>query len=341
MKSLKRILSVVIASALIGAAFTGCGNSKPQSANANNDKGSGEKVYNIGIMQFAENPSLDNCRNGFIEGLKQEGFVEGKNVKFDFKNSQADTNVSNQIATGFVSKNVDMICAIATPSAQSAYNAAEPKKIPVVYSGVSDPVTAQLTMEGGKPGKTVTGTSDALPIEKQFQMIRKLMPNAKKIGIMYTTSEANSISQIEKFKEEAPKHGFEIVESGISSQADIPMAADSLVTKVDCINNLTDNTVVQSLAVLLDKANKKGIPVFGSEEEQVKNGCAASEGINYFELGIKTGKMAAKVLKGTDIKTIPYEKVTESKTFANKEVLEKLNIAVPSELEGKLEFISK
>ena len=144
----------------------------------------------------------------------------------------------------------------------------------------------------------ITGTSDKLPVEQQLKMIREILPDAKTIGIMYTTSEVNSESAIAEYKELAPNYDFEIVDSGISSSADIPLAADTLIGKVDCITNLTDNTVVASLPVILSKASAKNIPVFGSEIEQVKIGCLAAMGLDYVELGKQTGEMAAKVLKG-------------------------------------------
>ncbi|MDO5425350.1 MAG: ABC transporter substrate-binding protein [Eubacteriales bacterium] len=257
-----------------------------------------EETYSIGISQFAEHGSLDNCREGFLEGLKEAGIEEGVNLEVDFQNAQADTGTASQISDSFISKKVDLICAIATPTAMSAYNSAMASQTPVIYTAVSDPVAAGLADEDGTPVGEITGTSDKLPVEEQLAMIRALMPDATKIGILYTTSEANSVSTIEEYKEKAGDYGFEIVETGINTIADVEMAAKDMVTKVDCINNLTDNTVVSALQTVLAAANDAGIPVFGSEVEQVKNGCMASMGIDYVELGKQTGAMAAKVLKG-------------------------------------------
>lgn len=191
-----------------------------------------------------------------------------------------------------------MICAIATPCASSAYNSCMNTDIPVVYTAVSDPVSAGLANEDGTSIGNITGSSDILPVEEQLKMIREMMPEAKKIGILYTTSEANSCSTIEQYKSLAGDYGFEIVDTGINTSADIEIAATDLVSKVDCLCNLTDNTVVNALQTVLDKANNAGIPVFGSEIEQVKSGCVASMGIDYFQLGVETGAMAAKILKG-------------------------------------------
>ena len=304
--------------------MVGCGSKKDDSAS---------KTYNLGIIQFAEHGSLDNCRKGFLKGLESEGIKEGKNLKITYKNSQADTATDNQIASNFASKKLDMICAIATPSAQSAYNAAMKADIPVIYTAVTDPVAAELADKDGKPVGEVTGTSDKLPVEEQLKMIREMLPDAKKIGIMYTTSEANSVSAIEEYKSLVKKYDFELVEKGITTTADVSLAADDLLSKVDCITNLTDNTVVASLPTILDKANEKKIPVFGSEIEQVKIGCLAAEGIDYIALGKQTGKMTAKVLKGeAKASEQNFETITEPGFYVNNKVAENLGITVPDDL---------
>lgn len=291
--------------------------------------------YTIGIGQFAVHGSLDNCREGFLQGLAEEGIVEGQNLTIIYENANADGGTSSQIMDKFASNKVDMICAIATPMAQSAYGVGKKNNIPVIYTAVTDPVAAELAGADGKPVGEITGTSDKLPVTEQLQMIRKVLPEAKKIGIMYSTSEVNSLSTIEEYKAAAPEFGFEIVESGVSSTADIPLAVDQLVQKVDCINNLTDNTIVSSLQVILDAANKKKIPVFGSEVEQVKVGCLASEGLEYIELGKQTGRMAAKVLKGqAKASELNFEIIEGASFYGNNEVAKNLGITFPEELTG-------
>ncbi|MGM9938086.1 MAG: ABC transporter substrate-binding protein, partial [Candidatus Ornithomonoglobus sp.] len=183
----------------------------------------------------------------------------------------------------------------------------------------------------------ITGVSDKLPVEAQLELIREMLPDAKTIGILYTTSEANSVSTIEDYKAAAPDYGFEIVEKGITNAAEIPQAADLLVTQVDCISNMTDNTVVDNLPVVLEKATAAGIPVFGSEEEQVGNGCVASAGIDYVELGKKAGVMAARVLKGEDITTIPFETMTESKITINPDAAATVNLEIPQSITDRAE----
>lgn len=295
----KKILAVLLTAVCTMGMVAGCGGNTSDNGTAGTQAAaaSGDS-YKIGISQFAEHGSLDNCREGFLEGLKEAGIEEGKNLTIEYQNAQTDTGTASTIADSFVSGKVDMICAIATPCASSAYNSCLNTDIPVVYTAVSDPVSAGLANEDGTSIGNITGSSDILPVEEQLKMIREMMPEAKKIGILYTTSEANSCSTIEQYKSLAGDYGFEIVDTGINTSADIEIAATDLVSKVDCLCNLTDNTVVNALQTVLDKANNAGIPVFGSEIEQVKSGCVASMGIDYFQLGVETGAMAAKILKG-------------------------------------------
>lgn len=328
----KKVLAVVLGMSMVVAMMTGCGASKETSDNAN----SAEKTYTIEISQFAEHGSLDNCREGFIEGLKEEGLEEGKNLKIVTNNADADTGTAAQIADQFVADKVDMICAIATPSAQAAYNAAMETDIPVVYTAVTNPVAAELANDDKSPVGNVTGTSDELPVEAQLKMIREILPDAKTIGILYTTSEANSVYSIEQYEKLADKYGFKIEKTGITNTSEIQLAASDLLGKVDCLTNLTDNTVVSALPTVLGLANEKGIPAFGSEIEQVKLGCLAAEGIEYTQLGKDTGKMAAKILKGeASASEMDYELITESSLYVNEKVAENLGITVPDTMKER------
>lgn len=322
----KRVLAVVLGMSMMVALMTGCGAKNESSESAD----SGEKTYTIGINQFAEHGSLDNCREGFIEGLKEEGLEEGKNLKIVVNNADADPGTAAQISDGFVTDKVDLICAIATPSAQASFNAAMETEIPVIYTAVTNPIAAELATEDKTPVGNVTGTSDELPVEAQLKMIREILPDAKTIGILYTTSEANSVYSIEQYEKLAEDYGFTIEKAGITNTSEIQLAATDLIGKVDCLTNLTDNTVVSALPTILGLANEKGIPVFGSEIEQVKIGCLAAEGIEYVQLGKDTGKMAAKVLKGeAKASELKYELITESSLYVNEKVAENLKIEVP------------
>ena len=262
-----------------------------------------DKVPVIGISQYGEHASLDNCREGFLLGLKEAGLTEGEDYTIDYQNASFDNATATQIANNFSSKNV----------------------------AITDPGEAGLTTGN------ITGVSDKLPVDPQLELIRKLQPDAKTIGIIYTTSEPNSVSAIAEYKEKAGNYGFTIEAIGVADQASVTQAADTLINKkVDCITNLTDNNVVGVLPSILEKTNAAGIPVYGSEIEQVKKGCVASAGIDYVELGKMAGKLAAQILKGeAKASDLPYETVTEYSTYINSDAASAMGITVPSDVAAK------
>lgn len=327
----KKFLSAVGVVCTAALLFTGCGAKQISETGAEKN----DKVYKIGVTQYADHPSLDNCREGFIQGLANEGFKEGENIEIETVNAQAEMSKATQIAQTFASAGKDLICGIATPSAQALYASCAEKNIPVIFNAISDPIAAKLAKSETEALPGITGISDKLPVEDQLKLIREILPDAKKIGIIYTTGEANSVSTIEEYKKLAPTYGFEIVDKGITKQAEIPQVMDVILTQVDCISNLTDNTVVAALGVVLEKANAAKIPVFGSEEEQVKNGCVASAGLDYVKLGVQAGEMAAKVLKGTKIDTIPFETLKETKYTFNEDAAKALGITISAETLAK------
>ena len=310
---MKKIISVLI---IIAFAFTftaGCSKSETSV---------------IGISQYGEHASLDNCREGFIQGLIDYGLVEDEDFKIDYQNAGFDDNIATQIAQRFSANNVAMMCAIATPSATACFAAAEDKDIPVIFTAITDPIEAKLDKGN------VTGTSDRLPVDAQLEMIRKLQPQAETIGILYTTSEPNSVSAITEYQDKAPNYGFSIEAIGVMQQSEVTLAADNLIGKgVDCFSNLTDNNVVGVLPAILEKTDQAGIPVYGSEVEQVRLGCVASAGIDYFLLGQQTGIMAAKILKGeSTAEDMPYESITDFSYYINTQALLRMEIVVPDDL---------
>jgi len=285
----------------------------------------------VGILQYAPHPSLDNCYRGIVQGLADSGYVDGENITIDYQNGGGENETNQLIASNFVTGGYDIIIAIATPSAMSAYSAAREAGIPVVFSAVSDPLGAGLVQTLDAPNTGATGTSDSLNLEGQMQMIHAFLPEAKSIGILYTTSEPNSISHLAAFTELANTYGFAIEAVGITDSSEVAAGAATLVAKsVDCVNNFTDNNVVNNLGVLLNATDAAGIPVFGSEEEQVRNGCVASETLDYIALGVTTGKMAAQILGGTDVNTLAVNVVVDSAPVYSAENCEKFGITVPA-----------
>ena len=225
---MRKSMAILLTAAMSASLLAGCGSSSQSSSSAPAEKTTADSSssskenadaapeegadasYTIGIGQFAEHGSLDNCREGFIQGLAEAGIEEGTNLTILYSNAQADGGTASQIANTFAGKDVDLMCGIATPMAQAQYSLAMKTDIPVIFTAVTDPVAAELANADGTPVGEITGTSDKLPIEQQLQMIREILPDAKNIGIMYTTSEVNSESAIAEYKELAPKYGFEI-----------------------------------------------------------------------------------------------------------------------------------
>lgn len=314
---MKKFMAMTMAMVLAAMTLTGCGGG----SSADGD------VPVIGISQYGQHSSLDNCREGFLLGLEEAGLVEGVDYEIDYQNAGFDDNVATQIAQNFSANNVDLMCAIATNTATACYAAAEDKNIPVIFTAITDPVKAKL--DSGN----ITGTSDKLPIEAQLQLIREMQPDAKTIGILYTTSEPNSVSAVEEYQAKAADFGFKIEALGVMQQAEVVQAADTLISKgVDCMTNLTDNNVVGVLDSVLEKTNDAGIPVYGSEIEQVKKGCVASAGIEYVALGKQTGLMAAKILKGeATAEEMPYETVTDFEIYVNPGAMQALGLNVTVE----------
>lgn len=328
MKKFTKAFALMMSVLLIACAFAACTGNGTEDESKNGAANSGD-VRKVGIIQYAPHSSLDNCFKGLIQGLEEAGYRDGEKVEIDFQNANGEDQMATQIAGNMAARKYDLIIGIATPAATAAYSAARGANIPTVFCAVSDPIAAKLVESLDNPGNNTTGTSDLLNLEAQMQMIRALQPDAKKIGILYTTSEANSVSHLKQFRELAPKYGFEIVDMGVQSAADIPQAAATLAAKVDCINNFTDNNVVNNLGVVLAKANEAGIPVYGSEIEQVEKGCLASESLDYIALGKETGKLAGQVLDGADAGSIAVSRVKDSAPVYNSDVLAKFKLTLP------------
>ena len=272
-------------------------------------------------------PSLDNCYNGIISALENSGIEYTVDYQTG-SSSSADADCTN-FAKNMVAANYDMIIAIATPAAKAAFAATDDTEIPVIFCAVSDPIAAGLVESMEAPGYICTGTSDVLDLEAQVAIIKAMQPDVKSIGILYTSSEDNSITNLKNFKSVCDKENIEVVATAVQGASDIPSAAEELASKVDCINNFTDNNVVNNLSVVLSAADKYGIPVYGSEEEQVVNGCLASVSIDYVALGKVTGEMAVEVLNGADASAMPVKTITEATPIINSSVLKKLDLSIP------------
>jgi putative ABC transport system substrate-binding protein len=329
-KKISRLFAFLLSASILA----GCANSKASTAS----NSSSNKQIKIGISQIVEHPALDSAKNGFIDALKEKGYEDGKNIKIDFQNAQGEQANAQTIAKKFVSDKVDMILAIATPSAQAAYNAT--KDIPVLITAVTDPVQAGLAKSLEKSQTNVTGTSDNVPIETQFDLLKKLVPNAKKVGIIYNTSESNSEIQVNSAKKAAPGAGLEIVPMGITNVNDIPQSLSSLVGKIDVLYVPTDNMVVSSMPIIADQCFKNNIPIIGSEKGQVTQGALATTGIDYYKLGKQTGLVAVDVINGKKPTDIAITTLSDMQLVVNTDAAKKLNITIPKDIEAKAEKVT-
>lgn len=318
MKKITKVIAIVLTFALCCVFFAGCGETKPTEPN-------GE--YKIGIIQYVSHPSLDNCYNGVMEALKT---VDGVTVDRQVGSDASPDSDCETFAKTFVANKYNMIVAIATPAAMSAFAAVEGTDIPVIFCAVSDPVKAELVKSNEEPGYNCTGTSDVLDLSAQLDLIQSMQPDVKSVGILYTTSEANSISNLEVFKGIAAQRNIKVDAVGIQNDADIPAAAGALAARVDCINNFTDNKVVNNLQIVLDAANTNKIPVYGSEIEQVKNGCLAAVSIDYVALGKVTGNMALDIKNGGDASKMAVKTISDATPVVNTDVLAALSMEMPA-----------
>ncbi|KGJ51515.1 ABC transporter substrate-binding protein [[Clostridium] innocuum] len=316
--------------------LAGCGNSGDSDKEKTDD---GKKTYKIGIIQQMEHPALDSAREGL------EKYLKGKSdAKFEItvKNAQGDNGTADTIAKQFVSDDVDLIYSIATNASQAAVNATGGTDIPVVFNAVTDGVEAKLVTSNEKPGGNVTGVSDAAPLEKQLEMIREFLPEAKKIGMIYNIGEVNGKLQVKQVEKLASKYNFEIVKKGVSATTEIATAAEQLAGDVDCIYNITDNMVVSATASITDKANAKNIPVFAAEDGQMKAGLLASDSISYEKLGEQAGSVAYDILvNGKKAGDIPVETAKDTTLYINKKVAEQLGIKIPDSLAERATFVEE
>ncbi len=315
---LKRVIVCMLLVAMVTASLTGCGT---------------KKVFKIGVNQYVTHAALDASYQGFVDALKEAGYEDGKNIKIDYQNANADQPTASTIATKLVNDNSDLILAIATPSAQASATAT--KEIPILITAVTDPVSAKLVASNEAPGGNVSGTSDLNPVEDQIDLLIKLVPEAKHIAILYCSSESNSTVQVEMATAAAEAVGLTVEEASVSNSNEIQQVVQSLVGKVEAIYAPTDNVIAAGMTTVAQVANDNAIPVICGESGMVDNGGLATYGIDYYKLGVLTGKQAVKIIKGeAKIADMPIEYLpVESLELAiNEEVAEKLGITIPEDL---------
>lgn len=326
---MKKLLALLLTLAL-SVSMTAC-----SSAPASSEGGEPEtEVLSIGVLQQMEHSSLDDARLGFIDALKDNGYVEGENLEIDYQNAQGDPSNLSTMSERFVNNNVDMVLAVATGAAQSI--ASKTTDIPVLFTAVTDPVDAGLVDSNEVPGGNITGTNDMSPIEAQVDLITELYPETETIGIVYCSSEDNSIIQAAQVKAYIESIGLKWVEGTVTNSNDVQQVTQSIVEKCDAVYIPTDNAYASAMAVVAGVVEKSKTPVVAGAIDMVADGGLMTLGLNYYNLGYQTGEMAVRVLNGEDISTMPVESLVKYDYYFNAEMVEALGLEVP---EKYLEYV--
>lgn len=284
----------------------------------------------VAITQIVEHPALDAAHEGIKDELAERGYRDGENLKLMHESAQGNSAIASQIARKFVGESPDVIVAIATPSAQTVASAA--RNIPVVFSAVTDPVSAKLVKSWDKPGANITGVSDMLPIDKHLDMIQRVMPDAKRIGTVYNPGEANAAALVELLEERLAARDMELVKGAATKTSEVLGAARSLVGKVDAIYLTTDNTVISAAEAVISVGERSDIPVFAADTATVERGAVAAMGFNYYKHGRQTGAMVARILEGAGTADMPVEVMEELDLYVNPAAAERMGITLPDDV---------
>ncbi|WP_407922276.1 ABC transporter substrate binding protein [Anaerosporomusa subterranea] len=327
----KKMIALAIGAVLAVGVIAGCGGEKKE---AGAEK---SKVYQIGVLQMVQHGALDDSNKGFVDGLASRGYKNGENIKIDQQNAQGDQANLKTISQRFVNNKVDLIFAIATPAAQIVAN--ETKTIPIVGAAIVDYKTAKLVQSNEKPGGNVTGTTNHNPPKRQIDLALKLVPKAKTVGALYTSSEVNSQIQVKAMKEYAAEKGLTVIEATVSNVNDIQQAVQSLLGKVDFIYCPTDNNIVSAMSNIAKITVPAKMPVFIGDEAPIKTGGAtAGISVNFYKLGFQAGEMAADILSGKSKPAdMPIGSQEDVKVIINQEASKAIGLVIPEELRKAVE----
>ncbi|MBW8283694.1 MAG: ABC transporter substrate-binding protein [Rhizobium sp.] len=287
----------------------------------------------VAVTAIVEHPALDAARDGVKEALAEAGYKEGENLKFVYESAQGNPGTAAQIARQFVGDAPTVIVPISTPSAQAVVSAT--RDIPVVFTAVSDPLGAELIKDLQKPGGNVTGLSDMSPVADHVALIKEITPNAKSIGFIYNTAEANSVSTLAALKAEAEKAGLTIVESVATKSSEVQGAARALVGRADVIYVPTDNTIVSAFEAAVGVAEEAKIPLYAGDTDSVNRGALAALGFNYFDVGKQTGEIVVRVLKGEKPGDIPVRVAAGTDLVINKKAAAKMGVTFPESITSR------
>ncbi len=312
----KKKLALILSGILVVTGLVSCGKAKDS-----NGTEEAKNIYTIGINQLVQHDALDASREGFLEGLKEKGFEEGKNLKVDYQNAQGDISIAKTISDQFVTSKVDMIFSIATSSLQASYNAT--KDIPIVFTAVTDPIEAGVAKSFESSGTNVTGTSDMVSMEEQLDLLTNLVKDIKTLGV------------VQELKKEASKRGINIKEISVTTVNEVNQNLNAAIGSIDALYAPTDNTVASAYDLVGNICVSKNIPMLCGEEAGVSKGGLCSIGIDYFKLGKEAGYKAAEILNGTKPSDIEITTLSDMSITINTDVAEKLNIEIPEDINAK------
>ena len=297
------------------------------------------KEVKVGVLQLLSHPALDQIYKGLEDGLKKEGYEVGKNLKIDLQNAQGDQSNLASMGQKLVTDNNDILVGITTPATLSLSNATKDK--PIIMGGITYPVEAGLIKTEDKPGNNITGVSDRTPIKQQLEIMKKVLPNMKKVGILYTASEDNSVKQAQEAEKLAKELGLEVKVSTVANTNDIQQVTESLASQTDAIFVPIDNTIASAMATVVKVTDAKKIPVFPSADTMVADGGLLGLGVDQYQIGVETAKVVAKVLKGADTKDMPIVLANEGVIYLNEAKAKQLGIEIPKEIKDKAKVVDK
>lgn len=325
-KKLMGILATILVALGLGIFFT---SQNEKSTEQTEEK----KTVKVGVLQFVTHASLDEIYKGIKEGLKEGGYEEDVNLEIDFMNAEGDQSQVQTMSNQLVSNGNELLIGIATPAAQGLANATT--ELPIIMGAVTDPVGANLVADLENPGGNITGVSDQTPVADAVELIKEITPDANTIGIIYSSNEDNSKIQVEEFTAAAEKAGYTVEEFAVPSTNEIAATVEVMTSKVDVIFTPVDNTIASAFSTVVAGANKSKTPIFTSVEDMVEGGGIASVTVNQFDLGVATGKMAAKVLDGGKTAETPVQIFNEGTVVVNQKVADELGITLPADVVKK------
>ena len=332
------LFGVLLVLVVIGALFFNQSGDKNKETNTTNTASTQTETVKVGVLQLLSHPALDAIYKGLQDELKNEGYEVGENLEIDLQNAQGDQSNLASMSEKLVSGGNNILVGITTPATLALAN--NTKETPIIMGGITYPVEAGLIASESKPGNNITGVSDRTPIKQQLEIMKQVLPNMKKVGILYTSSEDNSVKQAEEAQKAAKELGLEVKVSTIANTNDIQQVTESLASQVDAIFVPIDNTIASAMATVVQVTDAVKIPVFPSADTMVADGGVLGLGVDQYQIGVETAKMVVEVLKGAKPADTPIKLANEGVIYLNEEKAKELGIAIPADIAQKAQKVT-